>query len=44
MTLAASELSAGEDQQSARFVSSVLARDVALTQFSRAPMWLLGLD
>ena len=42
--LAEEELSRGQAQPSVRRVASVLGRDVALTQFSRAPMWLLGLD
>ena len=38
------QLSAFQGQPSARAVAKILARDVSLTQFSRAPMWLLGLD
>ena len=37
-------LSAMRGQPSVRPVAQVLARDVSLTQFSRAQMWLLGLD
>lgn len=29
---------------SVRAVSGILSREISLTQFSRAPMWLLGLD
>ena len=31
-------------QGSVQSVAGILAQDVSLTQFSRAPMWLLGLD
>ena len=38
------EISAIQGGRSVRVVAGILARDVSLTQFSRAPMWLLGLD
>ena len=31
-------------ESSVQFVSGILSRDVSLTQFSRAPLWLLGLS
>lgn len=37
-------ISALQGAVSVRSVSGILAHDVSLTQFSRAPMWLLGLD
>ena len=38
------QISSIQGDRSVRTVSAILARDVSLTQFSRAPMWLLGLD
>ena len=37
-------LSAIQGDPSVQSVAGILARDVSLKQFSRAPMWLLGLD
>ena len=38
------EVEAIQDEGSVRRFAEILAQDVSLTQFSRAPMWLLGLD
>ena len=37
-------LSAIQGEESVQAVAGILAQDLSLTQFSRAPMWLLGLD
>ena len=37
-------ISAIHDGCSVRSVAKILSRDISLTQFARAPMWLLGLD
>ena len=41
---AEARLAARPDGVSVRTAAQILDRDPPLTQFSRAPMWLLGLD
>ena len=41
---ASERISAVHGGNSVRSVAGILTRDMSLTQFSRAPMWLLGLD
>ena len=44
MEAAYAQISSIQGDRSVRVVAEILARNVSLTQFSRAPMWLLGLD
>ena len=44
MEYAHTQISSIEGELSVRAVTEIIAQEVSLTQFSRAPLWLLGLD